>query len=42
MLRKGGFMKLHNKIKIFIPYLLLGIVMLAIIYYDVFKTFFFF
>lgn len=35
-------MKLHNKIKIFIPYLLLGIVILAIIYYDAFKTFFFF
>ena len=35
-------MKLHNKIKLFMPYLLLGIVILAIIYYNAFKTFFFF
>lgn len=35
-------MKLHNKIKIFIPYLLLGIVILAIIYYDALDTLFFY
>ena len=35
-------MKLHNKIKIFMPYLLLGIVILAIIYYDAFDTLFFY